>query len=133
MPVIPIALTSSSTERVDTLHVGFLDDRGERLLGRPTRLQEGREIAALAQLRDAQLDRPGARLPDPIAIAVALVDPIQAALAVRRAGRALDVQLHQPLRGKSHHLAQQLGVRALLQKSSQGHHVLGHRGSFGSR
>jgi hypothetical protein len=34
MPVMPIARTSSSTERVDNaLHIGFLDHRRERLLG----------------------------------------------------------------------------------------------------
>jgi hypothetical protein len=66
---MPSALTRSSTERVD---VGLLDHRGERLLGHPAGLQEAWEIAALAQLRDAQLDRAGARLPVTVAVAVAL-------------------------------------------------------------
>ena len=48
------------------MYVGFLDHRRERLLGHAARLQEGREITALAQLGDAQLDGPGAGLPNPV-------------------------------------------------------------------
>jgi hypothetical protein len=36
------------------------------------------------------------------------------------AGQALDLQLHQPLRGKADHLAQQIRVGALLQKRAKG-------------
>jgi hypothetical protein len=32
----------------DALDVGFLDHRGQRLLGHPARLQEGREVAPFA-------------------------------------------------------------------------------------
>jgi len=113
----------------DALHVGFLDHRGERLLAQAPRLQEGREVAALAQLWDAQLDRAGARLPYPIAVAVALIKAIGAALAVRRTGLAFDLELHQALRREANHLAQQIAVGALLQQRAQVHHVLGHRGS----
>lgn len=42
--------------------------------------------------------------------------PIDAACAVRRAGQVLDFQLHQAMRGEPDHLAQQIGVRTLLQK-----------------
>ena len=73
----------------DPLDVGLLDHGGERLLGQPARLQEAREVGALAQLRDAQLDRAGPGLPVPLAIAVALGQPLGALLAVgrRRSGR----------------------------------------------
>jgi hypothetical protein len=37
----------------DTLDVGFLDHRGQGLLGHPSRLEEAREVAALAQLGDS--------------------------------------------------------------------------------
>src|SRR5207245_7019778 len=77
------------------LDVSFLDHRGERLLGHPPRLQEAREITAPAQLGDAQLDRTGARLPAPIAVPIAVIDPIGRALTVPGAGQALDLQLHQ--------------------------------------
>jgi hypothetical protein len=43
-------------------------------------------------------------------------DPIGAALAVRRAGQALGFQLHQTMCGEPDHLAQQIGVRTLLQE-----------------
>jgi hypothetical protein len=41
------------------------------------------EVAALAQLWDAQLDRPGAGLPDAVTVAIAVIDTVRAALAVR--------------------------------------------------
>jgi hypothetical protein len=39
-----------------------------------------------------------------------LVDAILAALAVRCAGQAFGLQIHQALGGKAHHLAQQIGI-----------------------
>ena len=69
----------------------------------------------------------GAGFPYPVAVAIALVDPIRIAGTVRRAGQALNLELHQPLRGKPHHLAQKIGVRALLHQRSKVHHVVGHR------
>ena len=50
--------------RRDALNISLLDDRGQRLLGEPPRRQKAREIRALPELRDTQLDRPGPRLPD---------------------------------------------------------------------
>jgi len=49
-------------------------------------------------------------IPGSVAETVALVDPVFAALAVRRAGQAFSLQLHQALGGKAHHLAQQIGI-----------------------
>jgi hypothetical protein len=65
--------------------VGFLDDGGQRLLGKPPRLEKAGKIAALAKLRDTQLDRSGPRLPRPLAIAVALRLPVGTPLAIRSA------------------------------------------------
>ena len=115
----------------DALDVGFLDHRGERLLRHPPRLEEAREVGALPQLGDAQLDRAGAGLPVPIAIAVALRQPLGALLAIGGAGQLADLQLHQPLGGKADHLAQQVGVRGLLDQATQAHHLVGHRRSLG--
>jgi hypothetical protein len=67
--------------------VSLLDNGGERLLGHAARFQKAREIAALAQLRDAQLDRAGARLPNPIAIAVPVIDAVRAAFHSGHRGR----------------------------------------------
>ena len=60
----------------DALDVGFLDHRGQCLLGHPPWFEEAREVAALAQLRDTQLDGAGAGLPIAVAIAVALGEPV---------------------------------------------------------
>src|SRR6267142_7245215 len=40
--------------------------------------------------------------------------------------------IHQALRGKTHHLAQQIGIRALLQQRAKAHHLVGHRRVLGS-
>jgi hypothetical protein len=89
----------------DTLDVGLLDHSGERLLGHPARLQEAGEVRALAQLRDAQFDRAGPRLPVSVTVAVALDQSLGALLAVGRAGQAAHLQLHQSLGCKTDHLA----------------------------
>jgi len=75
---------------------------------------------------------PGDRVPSR-GVAVALVQALGAALAVGGAAEQLSLQLHQPLGGKSDHLAQQAGFRTLLEKLAQGHRVIGHRGVPRSR
>jgi hypothetical protein len=74
IPLIPIALTSSSTDRVETpwMYASWID-RYQRFLGGPTRLEESRESTAATQLGNAQVDRADARLPEAIAVAVAAV------------------------------------------------------------
>ena len=114
------------------MHVGLLHHCRQRLLGQPARFQEAREVAAFAQLGDAQLHRAGARLPRPVAVAVALRDPLRTALAMGRAGQPLDLQLHQALGGEADHLAQQVGVGTLFQKGTKVHHLIGHRWILGS-
>ncbi len=47
----------------DALDVGLLDHCRKRLLGHAPGLEEAREVAAVAQLGDAQLDRAGSGLP----------------------------------------------------------------------
>ncbi len=115
----------------DALDVGFLDDGGERLLGHAPRLEEAREVAASPELGDPELDGAGPGLPVPIAVAVALRQPLGALLAIGRTGELADLQLHQPLGGKADHLAQQVGVRSLLDQRPQAHHLVGHRWSLG--
>src|SRR5262249_19671018 len=111
----------------DALHIGFLHHRGQGLFGHPARLQEGRKIAALAQLGDAQLDRAGTRLPVAVAIAVALGATLSALLTITGAGEAFDFQLHQALRRKADHLAQEIGVGGLLDQGTKVHLLVGHR------
>jgi hypothetical protein len=76
------------------MDISLLDHRRERLLGHASRFQERREVAALAQLGDAPFDRSGTRLPDPVTIAVAVIDSVRAALAMGGAGHVLDFQFH---------------------------------------
>ena len=60
----------------DALDIGFLDHRGQGLLGQPPGLEEDREVAAAPQLGDAQLDRAGPGLPIPVAVAVVRIPTI---------------------------------------------------------
>ena len=98
----------------------------------PPRLQEAGEVRALAQLRDAQLDRAGAGLPVALPVAVALGQPLRVLLAIGRPGQAADLHLHQPLGGKADHLPQQIGVGGLLYERAQVHDLVGHRWFLGS-
>src|SRR5438128_1598967 len=69
----------------------------------------------------------------PVSVAIAVIDAVGAALAMRGTRQTFDFELHQALRGKTHHLAQQIGIRALLQQRAQAHHLVGHRRVLGSR
>jgi hypothetical protein len=125
---MPIALTNSSTERVE--HIGFLDHSRQCLLRRPTRLEKRWEIAAFTQLRDLQVDRTGARLPQPLSIAVATVQALRISLAVTCCAQVLGVHFHHALGDVLDHLLQQIGIRTLLGKLSKCDIGLGggHRG-----
>jgi hypothetical protein len=116
----------------DALHVGFLDHRRPCLLRHSPRLQEAWEVAALPELGDAQLDRPGPRRPIPVAVAVALHQPARRALTVPSSGQTLNLELHQALGCEADHLAQEIGGGALLRKLAQGDAVVGHRGGLRS-
>jgi hypothetical protein len=72
-----------------------------------------------------------ARPPHTVSVAIAVIDAVRAALAVRGTGQTFDVELHQAVRGKTHHLAQQIGIRALLQQCAKAHHLVGHRAVLG--
>ena len=75
--------------------------------------EEVREVAALAQLGDAQLDGAGAGVPAAAVVAIAKGEPIRGALTMGSAGVGPDLQLHQALGSEADHLAEQIGVRAL--------------------
>jgi hypothetical protein len=66
--------------------------------------------------RDAQIDRSDASLPDAIGIAIALIDPLGAALAIGDACNASDLELDSALGGEANHLTQEVGAPAFLQK-----------------
>jgi hypothetical protein len=51
---------------------------------------------------------------------------------VPSSGQALHLELHQALGGKADHLAQEIGVAALLNELTKGDPVVGHRGGLRS-
>jgi hypothetical protein len=61
-----------------------------------------------------------------------MVEANGATFAVAGASPALNLQLHKPLRRKADHLAQQIGIRTLLQERLKAHHLVGHRRVLGS-
>jgi hypothetical protein len=72
----------------------------------------------------------GAGLPVALAVAVALVDPALAALAMGGAGgQAGHLQRHEAFGSEVDHLTQQVGVERLLEQPAHGHRVVGHRGA----
>jgi hypothetical protein len=114
------------------IDIGLLDDRDQGLLGAPARLQERREVAALAQLGDGQLDRADPGVPLAGAVAVAVGGPLQAALAELGADLVADLGVHE-LAGHPGHAGQQhvgvLVMEELVGKLGSGHPgPLGHRG-----
>lgn len=111
----------------DALHIGFLNHSRQRLLGHPARFQKRGEVTTLAQLRDTQLDRSGPGLPVSVTVSIALGKAQGRLLPMRRAGCCADLQFHQAFGRKADHLAEQIGIRGLLYKRAQVHHVVGHR------
>src|SRR5581483_4649900 len=58
--------------RADTLNHRFLDHADQGLLAAPAVLDEARDVAALAQLRNLQHDRSQPRVPPPVTISIAV-------------------------------------------------------------
>ena len=85
--------------RRDALDIGLLNDSRQGLLGHAPWLQKAGKVAAPAQLRNAQLDCAGSRLPIPVAVAIALGEALGTLLAIAGAGRSTDLQFNQPLGG----------------------------------
>jgi hypothetical protein len=95
----------------DATHVGLLDDRHQRLLGAPARPEKAREVAALTQLRDLQIDLAGARVPPPRAVAVAVRGAVlRPALAELGADQLGHLDLHQLPHEQLERLAQHVGM-----------------------
>jgi hypothetical protein len=114
-----LALGDPQPQRLDELidpagrhaaDIRLLDDAHKGLLRSLARLQERREVAALADLRDLQLDLARPRVPSPRPIAVAMRRAVLAALTVRRADQLGDLGLHQLLRHRPHGLPDHVAV-----------------------
>src|SRR5437879_10819029 len=76
---------------------GLLDHRDQRLLRALAGFEKGRKVAALPQLRDAQLQRPEPSVEGAVAIAVAPRGPLAAALVAPGADHPLYVALPENL------------------------------------
>src|SRR3954451_208587 len=96
--------------RRDAADIRLLHHAHQRLLGALARLQEAREVAALPDLRDLQLDLTRARVPPPRAIPVAMRRAVLGALPVRGADELGDLGLHQLPRDRPHRLADHVTV-----------------------
>src|SRR5829696_9902749 len=95
----------------DAAHIGLLDDREQRLLRAPARLQDAWEITALADLGDLQLNLPGPRVPAPRPIPVAMRRPVlRPALAALGPNQLAHFELHQLRRDGLDRLADHIGV-----------------------
>jgi hypothetical protein len=97
--------------RRDATHIGLLHHRQQRLLRAPARLKKRREVAALAALRDLQLDLAGpgvpASRPVPVAMRRAVLRPPLAQLGTDQLGH---LDLHQLPRDGPDRLANHVGV-----------------------
>jgi hypothetical protein len=116
----------------DPGHVRLLDDREQGPLGPPPRLEQGREVRAVADARDRELDRADPGVPAPVAVSVAAGEAaLGVPLAVGQPGELGDLGLHHRLGEHPHALAQEVGIPVgdrLAHRLEQRDPVLGHRG-----
>ena len=70
----------------DILNISFLSDSGQRFFGHPPGLKNFKEVTALSQLGDAQLNRARPGLPVAISVSIALSEALDIHLAVNGAG-----------------------------------------------
>jgi hypothetical protein len=96
--------------RRNAADIRLLHHGDQRLLGALARLQEAREVAALPDLRDLQLDLTRPRVPPPRAIPVAMRRAVLGALPVRGTDELADLGLHELLRDRPHRLADHVTV-----------------------
>jgi hypothetical protein len=96
--------------RRDAADIGLLYHRDQRLLAALARLQEAREVAALADLRDLQLDLTRPRVPPPRPIPVAMRRSVLGPLTMSGPNELGHLGLHQLLRDESHRLADHVTV-----------------------
>ena len=116
--------------RRDAVHVGFLHDRQQRVLGPPARLQQRREIRPRPHLRNRQLDRAHPRVPRPHPAPVAIRGPLGRPLVPLRPNQPGDLRFHQRLREHADALPQHIPIlllEELANERRQIHSGLRHR------
>jgi hypothetical protein len=94
----------------DAADIRLLHDGDQRLLAALPGLQKRREVAALADLRDLQLDLPGPGVPPPGPIAVAMGRAILGPLTVISADELGHLGLHQLASDRPHGLSDHVAV-----------------------
>ncbi len=110
-----------------------LHDRRQRLLAHFPRLEKRREVGALAELGDTELERAQPGVERPVAVPVAVVQAVGGALVPAGADHPFDVRLHQQLQHRFRHSTQEVPFAGLLQQLRQWQSVLGHRMSLSVR
>ena len=116
--------------RADAVHVGLLHHAEQRAFVAPPRFQQAREVRALAQLRDLQLERAHARIPFPLAVPVAAGETALGALVRRSADQLRHLSVHEFLSQELQPIAQEGRINALLrlgEQVQQCHPGVGHR------
>ena len=94
----------------------------------PRRQQPAREVAALAQPGQGELDRAHPGVPVPLPVAIAGADPLPRALTVAGAAELLGLGAHQLLHEGREHLAEQVGMRHLQLLAHPGDDLTVHTG-----
>jgi hypothetical protein len=111
--------------------VGLLHHAQQCPLGTAPRLEQAREVAALTQPGDVEIEAADAGVPASLAIPVALgAASLGGSLAVDGADLGRHLGLHQRLAQHAHSFAQQVDVAVgcrLAQQLEQVHPVIGHR------
>src|SRR5438876_940893 len=121
------ALPGGAEHPTDRRFQPLMGIRDQRLLRALASFEKRREVTALPQLRDAQLQRAEAGVERAVAVAVAPGAPLAAALITPGADQSLDVGLHQQLQYRLRHGSQKISVASLLQQLGQHQSLFGHR------
>jgi hypothetical protein len=98
---------------------GLLDHRDEGFFAGVAGLQEGREVAALAQLGDTQVQLAEAGIQAAVAVAVAIGDTLARAFVAASANLAFDIGFHEHLHDGLRGLAEEIGVTGFGQQGRQ--------------
>ena len=110
----------------------LLDHRDKRLLGRLPGLAERREVGALPEFGETQLQRAEAGIQGAIAVAVPPGRALGAALVATGADHTVNIGLHQDLQHRLRYGSQKIAFADLLEQVGQWHSLVCHRVSFGS-
>ena len=128
MPERPIAWTSSSTRRVETLPIQASWMTVTSAFSAVLRgSRKGGNYEPWRSFRHPQLERAQARVGAALAITIAVIEPFGRALMTPGADQAFDIGFHQDLQHRLGNHAQEIAVPALLQRLDQCQSLFSHR------